>query len=304
MSVPTRTLCDTCGDEGHTMHRGIRAAACLAAVTLAAAGCTADTGSDADATAENAAAEDTTSDAPADDEPAEEETTEEESESPSPEPEPEPSPEPTFEVVDGPIVADATKVNWDTMMSDPPDSLPGLIEVFSGTGDDVIDLQEPLGIVLLQAHHTGSSNFIVRAARADGSGDGVINTIGAYTGEALTYTNGTDTVGFDVQADGAWVLVASNLMTAGDGDDVARTYEGTGDAVIGFPVDFEDPMPVTEFSRVTLTHEGGSNFIVRGMLGGGLVNDIGPYDGTVRLPADGLFGLEISADGPWTVEFE
>jgi hypothetical protein len=49
------------------------------------------------------------------------------------------------------------------------------------------------------------------------------------------------------------------------------------------------------FSRLTLTHDGERNIIVRELFGRGLVNDIGGYEGTVRLGPDGLFGLEISA---------
>jgi hypothetical protein len=33
------------------------------------------------------------------------------------------------------------------------------------------------------------------------------------------------------------------------------------------------------------------------------MNEIGPYSGTTRLSAGGLFGLEVIADGAWTVSF-
>jgi hypothetical protein len=56
-------------------------------------------------------------------------------------------------------------------------------------------------------------------------------------------------------------------------------------------------------SRVSLTPYGESNFTVHELLGPGLMNEIGPYSGTTRLSAGGLFGLEVIADGAWTVSF-
>jgi hypothetical protein len=86
--------------------------------------------------------------------------------------------------------------------------------------------------------------------------------------------------------------------------DLARSYVGQGDAVIVFPLDLDDPAPTTEFGRLDASHDGESNFIVRELLGRGLINEIGSYGGTVRLPPDGLFGLEISADGAWELNLE
>lgn len=84
---------------------------------------------------------------------------------------------------------------------------------------------------------------------------------------------------------------------------MAYRYEGVGDSIIVFPIDTDDVEPVTVFSRMTLTHDSESNFIVNGLLTSNLVNEIGSYSGTIRVPTDGLFGLEIIADGPWTVSF-
>jgi hypothetical protein len=59
---------------------------------------------------------------------------------------------------------------------------------------------------------------------------------------------------------------------------------------------------VDVFDRATFIHDGERNFQVREFLGRGIVNEIGPYEGTVRVGE--LFGLEINADGSWTVQLE
>lgn len=205
---------------------------------------------------------------------------------------------------DGSVVAGVSRMDWETVLSEPPASRPGVIEVFTGVGDARIDMEQPLPIVVVQAHHTGSADFVVRAIRDDGAVADAVDVVGAYTGEVLTYEGNKTTVGFEVRADGSWALLALSLVTAPDGEDLARQYEGAGDAVVGFPMDFDDPTPVVAFTRVSIRHDGEADFVVRPMFGGVLVDEAGRYDDTVRLPAHGLFGLEITADGPWTVTFE
>ena len=38
----------------------------------------------------------------------------------------------------------------------------------------------------------------------------------------------------------------------------------------------------------------------------GLVNEIGPFDGSqaVTVPEDGIYLLQVEANGPWTIEIE
>ena len=66
------------------------------------------------------------------------------------------------------------------------------------------------------------------------------------------------------------------------------------------------PKAAKRGTRVTLTHDGESNFIVRplktsGKAGMSVVNEIGTYQGTRLLPS-GTKYLEIDADGAWTVK--
>jgi len=80
----------------------------------------------------------------------------------------------------------------------------------------------------------------------------------------------------------------------------AAGYTGTGMLVVKLP------KAAKKGTQVTLTHDGDSKFIVRplktsGKAGMSLVNEIGTYTGTRRLPA-GTKYLEIDADGTWTVK--
>lgn len=160
-------------------------------------------------------------------------------------------------VVPGPVVADASSNDWGLILSEPPDSRPGVVEVFTGSGDDRLSLDRPLPIVVVQAHHTGDAGFVVQAIRDDGTVAGTIDVVGPYTGELLSYEGGRDTVGFEVRADGPWALLAQSLVTAPDGEDLARRYEGAGDAVVGFPMDFEAP------TRSSPSREPGSDTTAR-----------------------------------------
>lgn len=208
------------------------------------------------------------------------------------------------DLAEGPVIADASDVAWGLLLSEPPESQPGFVEVFTGTGDERVDLEQPLPVVVVQAHHRGTAGFEIQAIRDDDSTEGAVDAVGAYTGEFLTYQGAQETVGFDVRADGQWALLAWSLVTAPDGDELARQYEGAGDAVIGFPIDFDDPVPVADLSAATITHDGDNAFVVRPMFRDVLINEVGSYDETIQLPAEGLFGLEITADGSWTVTFE
>jgi len=61
-----------------------------------------------------------------------------------------------------------------------------------------------------------------------------------------------------------------------------------------------------------MIHSGSSNFIVHlldeegNQVGFSLVNEIGPFDGSkaVSIPRDGVYLLDIDADGSWTVAIE
>ena len=290
----------------------IRQAITAANAVLLVVGCsdTADTNleeptvEDADAAADETAAGQPESEVEAQPAPDPEPAPDEEPElTPEPEPDPEPETEPALEIVDGPHVADATDRDWtwDEVRGGQIEQVDGALETFTGTGDAIIDFATSWDVAIIDGLHEGSRNFIVRTQTVDGEGRGVFNTIGNYEGRVVSNER-VELVGLNVRADGPWAIVVRNVFFAQTV--LASSYQGTGDSVILFPIDGDNVQHVDVFDRFHATHDGERNFIVRNFLGRGLINEIGPYDGTVRLPSEGIFGLEISADGNWTIEFE
>ena len=183
---------------------------------------------------------------------------------PAPEPEPEPEPEPvaTFAPV-----------------------------VIEGRGDDIVDVPVVTDApVVATFTHRGSSNFAV--VSFDGAGGRIsllVNQIGNYTG-TVPFNFSTPPAELEITADGAWTLTLSDVRDQPVYDGSAS---GSGDEVL---------LVTTDAGRLAATHDGRRNFV---LLAWGdrrtlMINEIGTYSGTVRLP-DAL-ALEIKADGNWTLE--
>jgi hypothetical protein len=168
---------------------------------------------------------------------------------------------------------------------------------YQGTGTEVVKfkntLSSPKRITLT---HTGESNYIVSPISSGGrEGASIVNEIGAFTG-TVVLPKGTRYLA--VVADGTWTSAVASLARAPIVP--AAGYTGTGKSVVKLP------KAAKKGTQVTLTHDGESNFIVvprktSGKAGMSLVNEIGTYTGTRRLPA-GTKYLEIDADGTWTVK--
>lgn len=158
-----------------------------------------------------------------------------------------------------------------------------------GRGDDVISVRKPDEPMIAIIKHTGDSNIIVTAW--DGSmRQGLVNEIGNYNGTVALDFDGQHTDEIEVQADGSWTIDIQALSSA---PAIYGSKSGTGDAVL---------IVGSLSSPVDVSHTGDSNFIVTawGSFRDGMVNEIGNYSGTVRLPNDALI-LEIIADGRWSI---
>jgi hypothetical protein len=99
-----------------------------------------------------------------------------------------------------------------------------------------------------------------------------------------------------VNADGAWTLQVTQPSAA-----MSPSQGGNGDAVLRIG---SGSSP----SRIlSLSHTGTSNFVAIAWGANGspslLVNDIGAYQGTVRVPP-GVELLEIVADGEWRLALD
>lgn len=180
----------------------------------------------------------------------------------------------------------------------------GAPQTVSGTGDGVPDLKPIDEPVIITLTHDGQSNFIVKPVGRDGEDSfSWVNEIGPYSGTTFQTMEGflasfdkkNPIIAADVMADGNWSIQIRKLTGAPKKS--LKRGAGTGDMVIRFA------KPTKGLTRMTLTHAGSSNFIVKpidnsGDEGFSMVNEIGAYKGTVRVPA-GTRYLWVQADGDW-----
>lgn len=166
----------------------------------------------------------------------------------------------------------------------------------SGSGDDLVSVDIPEDSPAI-AHivHEGQSNIQVTTFDEDGQRiNGIVNEIGNYDGiRPLNFERGEAVAEFEIAADGAWTIEVSPITSARMWSP-STPIEGDGDEVV-----LADGVE----GAAMFTHDGGSNFQVTawGDSRDGLINEIGTYDGTVRVPAGTLL-VEIVADGTWTAE--
>lgn len=166
----------------------------------------------------------------------------------------------------------------------------------SGSGDDLVTLPAGAKAGLVTATHEGSGHFaIVPLDAANASiGDLLVNTIGSYNGTTAFGLGGIgDAVTLEVKADGPWTIELAPISTAST---LGAESSGSGDAVFLYD---------GKSGKLTATHSGSGHFAIKEETGkaftfGLLVNEIGPYSGTVPLSA-GPSVVMITADDGWTV---
>lgn len=193
----------------------------------------------------------------------------------------------------------ATPRPTNTPVPTPTPSPPPEPITLSGNGDDLVDLTDfnPEGIFGVEITGSGSGNFAVWNYDAQGDQiDLLVNEIGAYTGRHLLDIQDRQppTAGFEVTASGPWTIevfpfdpaYVENLRTPG-------TFSGRGD-------DFFVVLNEAGLNRASISHTGSSNFAVWVLNDGGLdllVNEIGDYEGTVRVGAASTMLFMVTADG-------
>lgn len=146
--------------------------------------------------------------------------------------------------------------------------------------------------------HSGRSNFAVVGYASSGERTGLlVNTIGRYQGTRPLNFAGTKTAQFEVKADGAWTASIQPLSGI---PPAAKAAQGAGDNLIS--------VASLKPQTAQATHDGKSNFAVIAYSASGerlglMINEIGQYQGRVRVPSGAGF-LEVVADGNWTFAFE
>ncbi|ACV22272.1 Uncharacterised protein [Slackia heliotrinireducens] len=165
----------------------------------------------------------------------------------------------------------------------------------SGSGDDVVDVPCVPSPCIMSIRHDGSSNFVVESYTDSGeSVDLLVNTIGPYEGTVTSYMNFEETNMLEIHADGNWDICFAPLT------DMEKAENGSvfhGDDVV-----YIDEASI---SKVHFSHSGESNFSVWAIGMDDfdlLVNEIGPYEGTVVWNESGSFFI-VHADGDWSISW-
>ncbi len=178
----------------------------------------------------------------------------------------------------------------------------------SGVGQQATDPFElESGLAVFRMTHQGGENFIVDLLDQSGSLvdiGGLANKIGPFEGSYAVQTQAGSHV-LDVQASGPWTITIDQPRPSS----ALRTTSFSGSSKTATDL-FELSRGLKRFN---MTHQGSENFIVD-LLDengarveiAGLVNEIGPFNGSkaVQVPEDGIYLLQVEADGPWTIQVE
>ncbi|GAK14424.1 hypothetical protein JCM19039_4341 [Geomicrobium sp. JCM 19039] len=169
----------------------------------------------------------------------------------------------------------------------------------SGSGDTATDsFSLNAGFAVINATHQGSSNFALYLKDEYGGQDLLVNEIGNYDGETFAVIPQTDDFYLEVKADGSWeASVTQTIPEEVTNED--DSIEGTGDSVV-----FVDMSSGNK--RLSFTHSGDSNFVVRLNGQNLLVNEIGHYEGnqTFMFNDDDVYAFEVLADGKWRIDID
>ena len=174
--------------------------------------------------------------------------------------------------------------------------------VYSGTGDNVIDIQKPGGadaaVVAYVRGNAESRHFAVENFDAGGEQiDLLVNTTDPYEGIVpMDFRSGEQTTRLQITSSGEWYVEIRPLSTVRHSG-APGVIEGTGDDV--FIVDGE-PDTALITGNADARHFAVIAYGERSNL---LVNTTDPYDGRVIVAGDTVV-VEVNAEGPWTITFE
>jgi len=161
------------------------------------------------------------------------------------------------------------------------------------------------GLSIFRMTHSGQSNFSIWLL--DGNGNKVellVNEVGTFDGAKAVGINKKGTYILDISADGQWTVKIEQPRPT-TAPSIPKTFSGVGQQVSGFVM---IPKGLTTFR---MTHNGQSNFSIWLLDKNGnkvelLVNEIGVFNGSkaVGIPSTGIYLLDISADGNWSITIE
>jgi len=173
----------------------------------------------------------------------------------------------------------------------------------SGTGQQATQkFSLESGLSIFNLSHNGSRNFAIWLMDFNGNNvDLLVNTVGQFNGSKAVGIAGSYLL--NVTADGAWTV------------NITQPRVSTAPATTNFTGSGQQASQLFYLSKglhvFQLTHDGSSNFAIWLMDKNGnnidlLVNTVGAFNGSkaVGVDSDGIYLLNISADGNWTVSIQ
>ncbi len=141
----------------------------------------------------------------------------------------------------------------------------------------------------------------------DGNGERVdllVNEIGSFNGSKAVRIDSDGEFVLDITASGSWtVKIEQPRPKSAPG--IPKTLSGKGQQASEF-IDLDSGLKTFK-----MTHSGQSNFAVMLLDNEGhrvdlLVNEIGSFDGSkaIGVSSSGIYILDITADGDWTISIE
>ena len=182
---------------------------------------------------------------------------------------------------------------------------PSLIEL-SGEGQKASQkFVLEIGLSIFQITHSGKSHFGVFLMDRNGKKIELLaNVIGDFDGSKAVGIREKGDYVLDISADGKWTVKISQPKPT-DAEGKPRTFTGIGQQVSPF-IKLEKGLVIFK-----LKHSGKSHFGVFLIDRNGkkielLANVIGDFDGSkaVGISNPGLYIMDISADGEWTISVE
>lgn len=190
---------------------------------------------------------------------------------------------------------EAPQAAQDQPQEDPEPYTPKDPIVYTGTGDDVIELDDLDYFYCFKiSGNANSRHFAVKTYDSAGEySELLVNTTEPYDG--LTYDPSYDVSMIEVTASGEWTIEVLDLITV-DQVSAGDAYSGNGDSLFFIP---DHGKTATISGNSGAHHFAVKSFDNYGNYNDLLVNTTEPYDGKVMLGSDAIL-IQVAAQGDWT----
>jgi len=166
------------------------------------------------------------------------------------------------------------------------------------------------GLAIFRLTHQGGGHLSgtlldQNGQRAGGTDSLLANVVGPFAGSKAVQAKAGQHL-IDVSADGPWTITVEQPRPTSAPQ--ITSFQGNSQAATDF-------FQLSEgLKRFQMTHQGGGHFSVTLLTKDGsrigmkslLANEVSAFDGSkaVRIPKNDIYLLQVSADGPWTIQIE